>query len=74
MPEEFKLSDHCLVDHLEKVDEGPDAPRVKFRSSFLLAIPFYLIDRKMHFTGLRGGIWRLLGIDRSDKNPNICNV
>jgi len=68
-----KLSDHCLVDHLVHPPH-PDAPRTKFWPGMLLAVPFYLIDRKMHFTGLRGGIWRLLGVDRSFKNPNICNV
>ena len=76
MHEDIKLSDHCLVDHFERTPKTPgvDVPRSKFRPSMLLAVPFYLIDRKMHFTGLRGGIWRLLGIDRSPKNPNICNV
>jgi len=32
------------------------------------------IDRKAHFIGLRGGIWRVLGVDRSEKNPSLCNV
>ena len=73
MTEEIKLSDHCLVDHLAPTD-NPDAPRMRIWPGMLLAIPFYFVDRKMHFTGLRGGIWRLLGVDRSAKNPNICNV
>ena len=74
LSDEIKLSDHCLVDHLVR-SPNPDAPRERFWPGKLLAIPYYLlIDRKMHFTGLRGGIWRLLGVDRSPKNPNICNV
>ena len=72
MNENIKLSDHCLVDHFLKDPEG--VPRTKFRPGMLLGIPFLLIDRRMHFTGLRGRIWRLFGIDRSPKNPNICNV
>jgi hypothetical protein len=36
----------------------------------LLASP----DRTMHFTGLRGGLWRALGVGRSVKNPNLCNT
>tara|TARA_Y100000310_G_scaffold306503_1_gene347702 strand:+ start:3140 stop:3265 length:126 start_codon:yes stop_codon:yes gene_type:complete len=32
------------------------------------------VDRKMHFTGVRGAAWRILGVDRSLKNPNICNI
>ena len=35
MPEESKLSDHCLIDHFEKVDEGPDAPSPKFMASLI---------------------------------------
>ena len=73
MSEEIRLSDHCLVDHLVR-PANPDAPQTKFWPGMLLAIPFYMFDRKMHFTGLRGSIWRLLGVDRSPKNPNICNV
>ena len=37
-------------------------------------VAYYLLDRKMHFTGMRGGLWRMLGVDRSAKNPNICNI
>ena len=29
--------------------------------------------RKMHFTGLRGRAWKMLGVERRVKNPNICN-
>jgi hypothetical protein len=28
----------------------------------------------MHFTGVRGSVWRALGVNRSSKNPNICNI
>jgi hypothetical protein len=74
LSEEIKLSDYCLVDHLVRTS-NPDAPRERFWPGKILAIPYYMLfDRKMHFTGLRGGIWRLLGVDRSIKNPNICNV
>ena len=46
-----------------------------FRS---LVIPVKTIvmnpDRKMHFTGLRGWLWRMLGVDRSVENPNLCDL
>jgi hypothetical protein len=32
------------------------------------------LDRKAHFDGWRGGTWRLLGVNRSEKNPNLCDV
>lgn len=73
MSENIKLSDYCLVDHFVS-SPNPDAPRERFWPGKLLGIPFYLFDRKMHFTGFRGGIWRMLGVDRSPKNPNICNI
>ena len=65
------LSDYCLVDHL-KSDDGP-SPRIT--PVWVLRMPFFLLlDRKMHFTGLRGAIWRILGVGRSVKNPNLCNI
>ena len=65
------LSDHCIIDHFDRT--VPNAPNFRWwRALPLLA--YYLLDRKMHFTGLRGGLWRMLGVDRSAKNPNICNI
>lgn len=68
MSTEFELSDHCIVDHWEWLRSGGE---VKVSPLVLLWIS---LDRKMHFTGIRGAIWRLLGVDRAVKNPNICNV
>ena len=69
---ELELSAHCLVDHLEALGTGfsefPLTPQTVLRRIMLY------IDRKAHFVGLRGGIWRILGVDRSEKNPNLCNV
>ena len=67
MPTEIELSDHCIIDHFAALRHmGPvTVPR---------AIRWWLLlDRKMYFTGLRGRIWRFLGVDRAVKNPNICN-
>lgn len=33
-----------------------------------------ILDHQVRFTGLRGWIWRLRGVTRGDKNPNICNM
>ncbi len=70
MHDRHELSDHCLIDHTEAIREIKPSltPVIAIAKALLIA------DRKMHFTGLRGGLWRLLGIDRSLKNPNICNV
>ena len=32
------------------------------------------VDRKMHFEGPFGGLRKMLGVTRSPKNPNICNL
>ena len=64
------LSDFCIIDHFDHT--VPNPPGGWWRLLFL--VPYYLLDRRMHFTGLRGGLWRALGVDRSAKNPNICNI
>ena len=67
-----QLSDTCIVDHVEWLREGGPAPKVSPQSVLWRAL--LLVDRKMHFTGVRGAVWRFLGVDRSLKNPNLCNV
>ena len=69
MPDELKLSDHCLVNHLDF--PGP-MPRITPLSMLRLGLMY--ADKLMHFTGPRGLIWRSLGVVRSAKNPNICNI
>ena len=65
------LSDYCIIDHFK--DRDVPGVEVKWwRMPLLLA--YYVLDRRMHFTGLRGGLWRMLGVERSPKNPNICNI
>ncbi len=65
------LSDYCIIDHFKDHDI-PGVPVQWWRMPLLLA--YYVLDRRMHFTGMRGGLWRVLGVDRSAKNPNICNI
>ena len=73
MPKTTKLVDHCIGDHLDS--PAPKPPGFLRRPVWLFRVPMLLLlDRKLHFTGLRGGIWRLLGVDRSPKNPNLCNM
>ena len=72
MSDQPQLSDHCLVDHVEWIRQG--GPKPKLTPLTITWRALMLADRKMHFTGLRGGLWRLLGIDRSLKNPNLCNA
>ena len=66
-----KLSDHCLVDHSVRRPEDPEFPSTPV---WTLRRLFMNLDRLMHFTGIRGALWRALGVDRSPKNPNVCNV
>ena len=71
MSQNINLSDHCIIDHLEAKEIGFESPHTL---KAYMAAPLLYLDRKMHFTGFRGGMWRLIGIGRSDKNPNICNA
>ena len=71
MSTKLKLSDYCVIDHWQHL-EGETKPPLT--PVWLSRLALILLDRKMHFTGLRGGMWRLLGVDRSFKNPNICNI
>ena len=71
---EVKLSNHCLIDHFVKIgdpeyDAMPGHTPIWFLRGFLM-----YLDRKMYFTGFRGALWRILGVDRSPKNPNLCNI
>ena len=62
------LSDHCLSDHSAAPEKPPRTPLWTARGALLS------IDRRMHFTGLRGAAWRSLGVTRSPRNPNVCNL
>lgn len=66
------LSDHCVLDHVEWMRDGGPKPAITTQSVMWRVL--LVLDRKMHFTGLRGKIWRLLGVGRSLKNPNLCNL
>lgn len=35
---------------------------------------FFLCNKRVDFSGPRGTVWRLLGVRRSPKNPNICSL
>lgn len=71
------LSDHCVIDHFDKTVPTPplSLKMLAMLPRMLLALPMlFLVDRKMHFTGLRGAVWRSIGIHRSTKNPNVCSI
>jgi uncharacterized membrane protein YecN with MAPEG domain len=63
-----RLSDHCIVDHTAEELSGQLTLRER------LLGPMFMVDRLMHFTGVRGRLWSLLGVRRSNKNPNVCNI
>ena len=71
MPSSEHLSDCCIINHN---DEFVVANRPPMTPIWLLRIPLLFLDKRMHFNGLRGAAWRILGIGRSPKNPNICNA
>ena len=57
-----KLSNYCLS--LEFHSLGPRSLR---------GIMF-AFNKRLYFTGLKGAIWRLLGVGRNPKNPNLCTL
>lgn len=69
MSDDVKISDYCLVDHLSF-----PGPRPPFTPIWILRMGLMYADKMMHFTGVRGAIWRVLGIERGSKNPNICTI
>jgi len=75
MAKETKLSKYCLIDHFGL---PPEAVKEMAPESFRMVTPLRFalakFDRKFHFVGLRGFLWRLLGTSRSVKNPNLCNA
>ncbi len=74
MAKKSYLSDYCLIDHFglppEAVEEMEKEP---FRLVTPLRFALARFDKKFHFVGLRGWLWRSLGSHRSVKNPNICD-
>ena len=69
---QIELSKHCLVDHREGLGTG--LVKYPFTLQTVLWRILLFLDRKAHFIGVRGGAWRLLGVNRSEKNPNLCDV
>ena len=69
---ELELSAHCMVDHRNALGTG--FAKYPFNAQTVLWRIMLFIYRKAHFIGLRSGIWRVLGVDRSEKNPSLCNV
>lgn len=69
---DHQLSDCCLVDHIEWLRKDGQRPKMSPKATLQFAL--LCVDRNMHFTGVRGAIWRFLGVDRSLKNPNLCNT
>lgn len=71
MPTLIARSDHCLIDrptHLLAFRSY----RHPIAASLLRVV--YRLDPKMNFRGLRGLVWRLFGVTRSSKNPNVCTL
>jgi len=53
---------------------GTSFAKYPFNAQTVLWCIMLCIDHNTHFISLRGGIWHVLGVDRSEKNPNLCNV
>jgi len=68
----LQLSDHCLVDHRNALGTG--MVEYPFSAQTVLWRAMLRLGRKAHFVGLRGSAWRVLGVNRSEKNPNLCDV
>ena len=63
---EIELSAHCMDDHRNALGTG--ITKYPFNAQTVLWRIMLFIDRKAHFIGLLGGIWRVLGVDRR-KSP-----
>ena len=74
MAETMPLSDHCLADHIAMADGSPKTFLPPQTIGWRIKIRLMRLDRKTHFTGLRGRMWKMLGVERSPKNPNVCNL
>ena len=59
---EIELCAHCMVDHRYALGTG--FAKYPFNAQTVLWRIMLFIYRKAHFIGLRGGIWRVLGVDR----------
>lgn len=73
MPSREELSNYCIIDHQD--DElNSMSGKEPLSVSKMVKMPLYAIDPRTHFTGLRGGMWRMIGVGRSFKNPNVCDM
>lgn len=70
MPGTLRWSPHCLIDRPTHLL----AFRYRHPVVTLLLRALLRLDPKMHFTGPAGMSWRLLGVERSTKNPNMCTL
>jgi hypothetical protein len=60
---DHELSDTCIIGHVVWLRGGAPVHKVSPQSVLWRAL--LTLDRKMHFTGVRGAIWRVLGVNRS---------
>ena len=74
MESRIKLSDHCILHAADVRGTVARETRPPISAKVLATLPLLLFDRKQHFTGIRGAAWRLFGVNRSPKNPNVCDI
>lgn len=65
-----RISNHCLIDRPTHLS----AFRYRHPVVATMLRGLYAVDPKMHFSGARGVAWRVLGVSRSSKNPNLCTL
>jgi len=58
-----RLSDYCVLGKDAHLAHAPAIARLLLR-----------LQGEQYLTGLGGLFWRLFGITRHNKNPNICNM
>ena len=61
-----------MVEHRNAL--GTSIAKYPFNAQTVLWRITLFIDRNAHFIGLRGGIWHVLGVGRSEKIPSLWNV
>ncbi len=57
-----RSSDYCVLGKDAHLAHAPAIARLLLR-----------LQGNLYLTGMGGLLWRLFGITRHDKNPNICN-
>jgi hypothetical protein len=69
-----RYSNHCLAGDHKKARPGVPEQRPPLTPKWMARIGLLMVDPTIHLAGPRAAAWRILGVTRSPKNPNVCNL